>query len=192
MATYKRVVKAQDGSNMYLDTTANKEVPADKLSPALKEELDLADEGTEIDEDTITQGAGDGVEGKGAKGTEDEEGKKKGADKPATPQVDESPKNSASSAQRTVQRERNKTAPATDEEKAAGRRAFVSNTPQSEPGMGFPRKNGKTVDFFDGKTPHTHLRAIAGFLVPLSAENYHAKTDEEIYKKLVADGYINE
>lgn len=57
-------------------------------------------------------------------------------------------------------------------------------TPQSDPGMGFPRKNGKTLDAFDGKTPHTHVRNVNGIMVPLTEKNYHEKTDAEILKQL--------
>lgn len=63
-------------------------------------------------------------------------------------------------------------------------RSFKSKTPQSEPGMDFPRKNGKTVDIFDGKTPHTHVRYVAGHMVPLTRDNYISRTDAEIEAKL--------
>lgn len=63
-------------------------------------------------------------------------------------------------------------------------RPYVSNVPQSTPGMGFPRKNGKTVDIFDGTTPHTHIRQMGTYLVPLSAKNFAEKSDEEIRARL--------
>lgn len=53
-----------------------------------------------------------------------------------------------------------------------------------EEGMGFPRVNGKTVDIFDGKTPHTHVKNVGGHMVPLSKENYDTKTDVEILQRL--------
>lgn len=199
MAVYKRIKRAQDGKDMYLNVTESKEVQADQLPVAVREELDLADYETEIDEETVTKGAGDGVVGKDGeekagddtgKSSDDEKAGK--SDKPATPQASQGGAANGPTTQQAAQKAANKTEAATDEEKEEAKRAFQSNTPQSEPGMGFPRKDGKTVDFFDGETPHTHVRNIAGFIVPLSEKNYNEKTDEQIYKKLVADGYINE
>lgn len=68
-------------------------------------------------------------------------------------------------------------------------RAFKSKTPQSKPGFGWPRKGGKTVDIFDGETPHTHVRAVGGYIVPLSAESYRVKTDAQIESRLRELGY---
>ena len=59
-----------------------------------------------------------------------------------------------------------------------------------EEGMGFPRVNGKTVDIFDGKTPHTHIKNVAGLVVPLSEESFNTKTDVEIMEKLKEIGKI--
>lgn len=67
-----------------------------------------------------------------------------------------------------------------------------NQVPQDEEGMGFKRVGGKTVDIFDGKTPHTVVRNIAGVMVPLSqvsafgdAKNdIEPKTDAEIIEKL--------
>lgn len=54
-----------------------------------------------------------------------------------------------------------------------------------EEGMGFKtNKDGKTVDIFDGKTPHTHIRYVSGVVVPLSEKNFNEKTDGEIQTKL--------
>ena len=61
---------------------------------------------------------------------------------------------------------------------------------EDEEGMGFPRKKGKTVDIFDGKTPHTHIRYVSGLVVPLSEENYNTKSDSEIVEKLKKLGKI--
>lgn len=66
---------------------------------------------------------------------------------------------------------------------------FVSKTPQTDPGFGFPRKNGKTVDIFDGVTPHTHIKLVGGHTVPLSADSYANKTDYEITERLRELGY---
>jgi hypothetical protein len=64
--------------------------------------------------------------------------------------------------------------------------------PQDEEGMGFKRVKGKTVDIFDGKTPHQEVRSVAGVMVPLSRVNalgdpkndIEPKTDAEIIEKL--------
>lgn len=61
---------------------------------------------------------------------------------------------------------------------------YRSKVPQSKPGMGFPRQNGKTVDIFDGKTPHTHVKLVGGLTVPLSQENYRVKTEGQILARL--------
>lgn len=61
---------------------------------------------------------------------------------------------------------------------------FKSKVPQSSPGMGFPRKHGKTVDIFDLVTPHTHVKLIGGQTVPLSAHSFKAKTEGQIISRL--------
>jgi hypothetical protein len=61
---------------------------------------------------------------------------------------------------------------------------FKSKVPQSSPGMGFPRKNGKTVDIFDLKTPHTKVQLVGGLPVPLSEESYKTKTETQIKRRL--------
>lgn len=66
---------------------------------------------------------------------------------------------------------------------------FVSKVPQSKIGMGFPRKNGKTVDIFDGKTPHTHIKLVDGHTVPLSTESFNTKTEKQISDRLQEMGY---
>ncbi len=64
-----------------------------------------------------------------------------------------------------------------------------SKVPQSEPGMGFKRVNGRTVDIFDLKTPHTHVKLVGGHTVPLSAESYNKRSDAEIERRLSKLGY---
>lgn len=66
---------------------------------------------------------------------------------------------------------------------------FVSKAPQSKPGMGFPRKNGKTVDIFDGSTPHTHLKLVGGYTVPLSDKSFNERSEKEIEDKLIDMGF---
>lgn len=72
---------------------------------------------------------------------------------------------------------------------AAKRVKFVSRTPQSHPGMGFPRVLGKTVDIFDGETPHTHTKLVGGYAVPLSTVSFNEKSDKEIEDRLVQMGF---
>lgn len=54
--------------------------------------------------------------------------------------------------------------------------------------MGFPRVNGKTVDIFDGKTPHTHVKNVGGVVVPLSEDSYKTKSDNQICQRLAELG----
>lgn len=61
---------------------------------------------------------------------------------------------------------------------------FRSRVPQSNPGMDFPRYNGKTVDIFDMKTPHVQVKLVGGKTVPLSQKNFDTKTDAQIIKRL--------
>ena len=61
---------------------------------------------------------------------------------------------------------------------------FRSKVPQSTPGMGFPRKNGKTVDIFDLETPHTHVKLVGGLAVPLSAKSFNEKGEVAIQNRL--------
>jgi len=53
-----------------------------------------------------------------------------------------------------------------------------------EVGMGFPMKNGHTVDIFDGKTPHETVRFVEGLMVPLTMKNYNEKSVPEIIARL--------
>lgn len=55
---------------------------------------------------------------------------------------------------------------------------------ENEEGWGFSRVNGKTVDIFDGKTPHETIRFVSGMVVPVTMENYKTKTDQEITDQL--------
>ncbi len=66
---------------------------------------------------------------------------------------------------------------------------FRSKVAQSNPGMGFPRKNGKTVDIFDLETPHTHVKHVGGHAVPLSAQSFNSKNDTQIVNRLKELGY---
>lgn len=61
---------------------------------------------------------------------------------------------------------------------------FKSKVPQSSPGMGFPRKNGRTVDIFDLVTPHTHTKFVGGHAVPLSQDSFRSRSEGEIIRRL--------
>lgn len=67
--------------------------------------------------------------------------------------------------------------------------AFRSKVAQSSPGMGFPRKNGRTVDLFDLKTPHTHTKLVGGYAVPLSYESFKTRSEGEILNRLQELGF---
>lgn len=70
--------------------------------------------------------------------------------------------------------------PELDDEPTPRRRKASSS---DEEGMGFPRKNGKTVSIFSNK-PHETVRNVGGVMVPLTHEEYASKTDAEIQAKL--------
>ena len=67
--------------------------------------------------------------------------------------------------------------------KAKAERLMPGQVPQSDPGMGFPRKDGKTLSIFS-KQPHTHVRNVNGVMVPLTKEEYENRTDAEIMHEL--------
>lgn len=73
-----------------------------------------------------------------------------------------------------------------EQDRQSRMRAGLEN---DEAGMGFPRKNGKTVDIFSGE-PHTHVRYVAGVMVPLTKENHDTRSDLEIREKLVKLGKL--
>lgn len=155
MAEFVRV-ETKNGGVQYRNKTENKVVAKDSLPEAVREELDLADAGTVIDSETVTQGAGDGV----------------------VPATDRNTDNK----EQTGNQESDQ-----DNKDPVETNPYKRETPQSEKGFGFPRKGGKTVDIFDGKTPHTHLRLIEGYHlpVPLSEKSQNTKSDAEIYDRLV-------
>lgn len=66
---------------------------------------------------------------------------------------------------------------------------FRSKVAQSDPGMGFPRHNGKTGDIFDVTVPHTKIKPVAGYAVPLSEKSFQSKTDAQIEARLRELGY---
>lgn len=160
MAEFTRKTDA-NGVVRYRNVTENKQVSAEELEknfPALKEELDLADEGTRVESEGMT---GDTSATTDSDGNRDKETPE---EEPETTDTEDSDKEEA------------------DPEETNPYRRSV---PSSEPGMGdFKRVNGKTVDIFDQKTPHTDVRYVGGLMVPLSKKNYESKSDAEIYERL--------
>ena len=157
MAEYTKKTDAK-GVVRYRNVTENKLVSAEDLEtkfPALKEELDLADEGTRVESEGMT---GD------TSSTTDTDGNR-----------------NDTNAKETGNQESDQ-----DNKDPEETNPYRRSVPASEPGMGegFKRVKGKTVDLFDGKTPHTHVRYVGGLMVPLSRENYESKSDAEIYEKL--------
>lgn len=55
--------------------------------------------------------------------------------------------------------------------------------PQDSEGMGFPRKDGKTLSIFSN-APHETVKNINGIMAPMTHEEYEEKTDAEIIEKL--------
>lgn len=71
-----------------------------------------------------------------------------------------------------------------DDESGIDDEVPVAKANLQEEGMGFKRIDGKTVDIFDGKTPHEAVRYVGGLMVPLSKENFEKKTDADILARL--------
>ena len=191
MAEFVRTVAGD--KTIYTNKTTNRQVPAEDLKPALKEELDLADAGTVIDEATIEKIDGDGVtdkDGNPVKTDAVKTAEQAAADKKLE---DEARDKAAKAAAKAPKKPRAKAQkPADDEEEddeeeepeRENSNPYRRAVPQTEKGFGFPRANGKTGDIFDVNVPHSHLRTVAGPAVPVSEENYRTKTDAEIFDRL--------
>lgn len=198
MAVYERIVKAQDGTSIYRNKTKDAVVEEKDLKPALKEELDISEPGTEIDEDSVFQGEGDGVVDANKKDDDQDQDDDQVAKKDDTP-TDNKPrvadvapgKKAAETIAKTDEENaKDKSNAEADAAAKAAENPYQRAVPQSEPGMGFKRVNGKTVDIFDQKTPHTRIRPVEGFTVPLSEKSYNEKSDAEIYARLKELGYV--
>lgn len=62
--------------------------------------------------------------------------------------------------------------------------SLVNAPPETEHGMGFKmNKEGRTLDIFSDKV-HTHVRNVAGVMVPLSKESFETKSDTDILEEL--------
>ena len=155
MAEYKRV-EDKNGKSRYM--ADGKFVAADNLGEDLRDQLDSNEAGTVLDEN------GDEID----------------------PETESDDGSGTESADKAAEDARAAAAEADEEEDERVRQTPIMAvaTEQSDPGMGFPRVKGYTVDIFDGKTPHTHVRNVNGLMVPLSEENYKTKTDTEIISKL--------
>lgn len=181
MAIFKKTQAGE--TTVYTNVTEGRQVKAEDLDPALKEELDLADLGTAIDDESITKGDGDGVvDANGNPIKTETKGEEKGEETPSAPKP---PKTRQNRAKQNITDDEVKGSEVDDEPVETKKvNPYRKAVPQSEKGFGFPRKNGKTGDIFDVNVPHTQVRAVAGMLVPVSDENYKTKTDEEIYTRL--------
>jgi len=171
MAIFVRTLAGE--TTVYTNKTTNRQVKPEDLDPAVKEELDLADVGTEFDSETVQKIEGDGVVDAAGNSIQ-------------TP-ADKKSADEAIAAERAAVAKANEDAEK-ESEKAVTAKGNVNPyrkpVPQSEKGFGFKRVAGKTVDIFDGKTPHTQVRLVGGKMVPLSDESYNTKTDAEIYDRL--------
>ena len=156
MAEYTKKTDVK-GVVRYRNVTENKPVSAEELEknfPALKEELDLADEGTKVESEGMTGDTSGTTDGDGNRN--DTNAKETGNQESDQDQKD-------------------------PEETNPYRRAVPASEPGMGD---FKRVKGKTVDIFDQKTPHTDVRYVGGLMVPLSKKNYESKSDAEIYERL--------
>lgn len=174
MAEFVKKVDKND-KPFYLNVTnGNVRVSPETLPVALKEELDLADLGTVIDEESVIKIDGDGVVDADGNKIEDS----------SEPKTDDEPEPETVAYQPPAPKE----TPATPA--PVRENPYKRTVEASEDGFGFPRNNGKTVDIFDLTTPHTHIRPIECKCVPLSKENYESKSDAEIFDRLVELGLL--
>jgi len=171
MAEFIKVID-KNGKTIYRNVTKNVPVKAESLPAALKEELDLSEPKTPIDEESILKIDGDGVV--------NADGTKKSTDEPEVDETEDEEEEEAYEAPSDVVA----TPVAKTPKEEAYTNPYRRTVPATEAGFGFPRLNGKTVDIFDLETPHTHLMAIEGKLVPLSKKSYETKSEAEVYDRL--------
>lgn len=179
MATYTKVTNAS-GNVRY--RSGNQFVAADDVPASAKKGLEDLSDGQVVDE------LGDPVETYKGKPIATDEG----SEDEAMPTKQDTTDDTSTADEDDEEDDTEEEAPAKPAAKPAARRkakpAFEEDT---EEGMGFPRVDGKTVDIFDGKTPHTHVKNVGGFIVPLSEESFNTKTDTEILEKLKELGKIS-
>ena len=177
-STFSKVTNAS-GNVRY--RSGNQFVAADDVPASAKKGLEDLSDGQVVDE------LGDPVETYKGKPIATDEGSEDEQlpTKPKTPATAED----TSTADEDEQEEETPTkAPAKPAARRKAKPAFEEDT---EEGMGFPRVDGKTVDIFDGKTPHTTVKNVGGFIVPLSAESFATKSDAQILEKLKELGKIS-
>lgn len=156
MAEFTRKTDA-NGVVRYRNVTENKQVSAEELEknfPALKEELDIAEEGTKVESEGLTEDTSSTTDSDGNRNDTN-------AEETGNQESDQDQKD--------------------PEETNPYRRSVPASEPGMGD---FKRVKGKTVDIFDQKTPHTDVRYVGGLMVPLSKENYESKSDVEIYERL--------
>lgn len=175
----------------------------DKLDSKVRETLNSQDEGTKVDDkgqvveedksgegDQGNRGNGEGQDGGDAdpnaqrnNGTQNQNSSQDGNNQsPETPS--DNPPDTTGSAKRNTKGTSEKERIQNDPNYVPNVNTPPGMTPQTDPGMGFKRVKGVTVDIFDGKTPHTHVKNVNGRMVPLSRENYETRTDAEIAERL--------
>lgn len=179
MAEYtKETVKQDDGSEVVRYKDGKNYVPTNKVPTNVVNALEGADDSTKVDElgdliDPSTQ-------------TDDSSDD----DDPNATEDDTTPAPKTPSKSQTRRRAASRRKAAADPEDNVEYEDDEDGNPQ-EVGMGWPRKNGKTVDIFTGE-PHETVRNVQGVLVPLTHANatgdekrdIEAKTDAEIIDKL--------
>lgn len=186
MTKYVKNIKANNAVE-YRNLTTGQAEPVENISPSILEELQLADEGTVIDSETVTSDASTVTTPSGDPAAT---AKPQAPVVAAVEEAEEEEEEYAGPFEAPAHKEHKRVKMDDGKEAPVSKNPFRQASPTSEKGFGYPRRNGKTVDIFDLKTPHTELRAIEGKLVPLSAENYRTRTDAEIYDRLVELGLI--
>lgn len=200
MTQYRKQVT--NGVTEYFNASNNKKVAEDKLDVAVKEELDLANPGQIIDSESIVKDESDGLtNADGSKiddanadstpATNDVDATSLPADVQADLEKDDAVENVVVA---SVPKPSDKVEGGMDDGKEApkSRNPYRQPAKTSEKGFGFVRRNGKTVDIFDLKTPHTELKYVAGLNVPLSKASYDKYDEAEIYDRLVELGLVDE
>jgi hypothetical protein len=180
MAKYTKESKEQDGKTVVRYKDGKKYVDGKDVPEPVRAALNDVPEGTILDE------LGDRFD------PETETDESEDETPPTTPDGDDTDEDESDADEeeqaKPAQKPAEKPAPKPKATKSQTRRKAASDTEDGEDdpddGMGFPRVNGKTVDLFDGKTPHTHVKNVAGFIVPLSRQSYDTRTEAEIIDRL--------
>lgn len=169
----------EDGKAVY--RLGNKVIKPTEMPEEVKAALSASKPGTQVDMDGNTVEQGDGSENDKGKTSES------ASDSESTPPVD--PQEEVGKAEEAkAAKAAEKSSDEGDVDKSTsedeGNNPVDSGLQQDEAGMGFPRRKGYTVDIFDLKTPHTHVRNIQGIMVPLSEENFKTKSEAAIMARV--------